>query len=145
MTERHEERSVTFLRDLISFCLLIILVSSGCNIPNAEVNDASPAVITCKANGGFWRWGEALPKSSGECIRKTKDANKSCTDSDECQSHYCAAINCNDVDSCKKQASGQCLGYLGSRLGCRAHFEKGKVVEDTRCGDSMGMYIDGTP
>ena len=86
-----------------------------------DVIDATPHPpegAACEARGGVWRpFGLA---GSWRCNMPTRDAGRSCRDSDECQS-VCVA-------------PGRCHGWTVTLGSCLAHVEDG-VVQPELCAD----------
>jgi hypothetical protein len=102
---------------------------------------SSDAVTQCKQQNGIWRWASNLPKSSGECIFRAPDAEKVCTDDDQCFTHNCRAVYCISPEKCAEQKSGKCYSFTGQAYGCDYHFRKG-TLQTGPCVDPARMLTD---
>jgi hypothetical protein len=84
---------------------------------------------TCIASGGTWQ--RAGWEQKSRCVRPTRDAGKSCTDSSQCEI-ACLAEKKPSEDA--SDLKGQCAATDNPFANCGTRIEKGRAVR-TLCAD----------
>jgi len=106
-----------------ALALVAALIVASCAPPAPNTADAQTPAEACAAKGGSWR--RICLRGDWSCVMTYKDAGKTCTDGDQCESKQCRFVG-DKVPKPGMEAKGACWRNTDP-CGCHALIEDGKV------------------